>query len=52
MRRGTYRQKCHDSDCKLFQGIDRSLPINVTPWLMIFDHEWDSQSPRSMKDTL
>ena len=40
MRQGTYRQKCHDDDCKNFQGEPRSLPSNVTPWLMLFNDEW------------
>ena len=43
MRRGTYRQKCHDSDCRTFQGIERTLPKNVTPWLMILDDQWDDE---------
>ncbi len=41
MRKGTYRQKCHDTDCKTFQGIERILPKNITPWLMILDEEWE-----------
>jgi hypothetical protein len=52
MRKGTYRQKCHDPDCKSFQGIEQTLPTNVTPWLMVVNQEWDNQSPRSMKETL
>ncbi|CAF0952812.1 unnamed protein product [Rotaria sp. Silwood1] len=44
MRKGTYRQKCHDPDCKTFQGIEQSLPKHVTPWLMILDEEWENQS--------
>jgi hypothetical protein len=52
MRKGTYRQKCHDSDCKSFQGVEQFLPPNVTPWLMVVNQEWDNHSPRSMKETL
>lgn len=46
MRKGTYRQKCHDLDCKDFQGKERTLPKRVTPWLMMLDEEWgdDDQS--------
>ncbi|CAF4086043.1 unnamed protein product, partial [Rotaria sordida] len=44
MRKGTYRQKCHDPDCKTFQGIEQSLPKHVTPWLMILDDEWENQT--------
>jgi hypothetical protein len=40
MRKGTYRQKCHDTDCKTFQGIERLLPKTVTPWLMMLEEEW------------
>lgn len=40
MRKGTYRQKCHDPDCKNFQGTERILPKNVTPWLTIFEQDW------------
>jgi hypothetical protein len=40
MRKGTYRQKCHDTDCKAFQGIERLLPKNVAPWLMMLDEEF------------
>ena len=43
MRRGTYRQKCHDFDCKTFQGTERALPSNVTPWLMILDEAWENE---------
>ncbi|CAF3799974.1 unnamed protein product [Rotaria sordida] len=52
MRKGTYRQKCHDPDCKAFQGIEQTLPINATPWLTVVNQEWDNQSPKSMKETL
>lgn len=52
MRKGTYRQKCLDSDCRSFQGVEQILPASVTPWLMVVNQEWDSQSPRSMKETL
>ncbi|CAF4589524.1 unnamed protein product [Rotaria sp. Silwood1] len=52
MRKGTYRQKCHDPDCKTFQGIEQTLPINATPWLTVVNQEWDNHSPRSMKETL
>ncbi len=52
MRKGTYRQKCHDSDCKSFQGTEQILPTNVTPWLTVVNQEWDNHSPRSMKETL
>lgn len=41
MRRGTYRQKCHDVDCRNFQGEEKILPSNVTPWLFIFDDDWN-----------
>lgn len=49
MRKGTYRQKCHDPDCKSFQGIERALPKNVTPWLMMLDEEWENQNPQSIQ---
>ena len=52
MRKGTYRQKCHDSDCRSFQGVERVLLPNVTPWLIVANQAWDSQSPPSMKETL
>ena len=52
MRKGTYRQKCHDVDCRSFEGVERALPPNVTPWLMVVNQEWDHQSPPSMKETL
>ena len=45
MRKGTYRQKCHDTDCKTFQGMERSLPKHVTPWLTILDEDWENQEP-------
>lgn len=45
MRKGTYRQKCHDSDCKTFQGIERGLPKNVTPWLLMLDEDWENINP-------
>ncbi len=46
MRKGTYRQKCHDTDCKTFQGIERLLPKNVTPWLMMLEEEWENHDPQ------
>ncbi|CAF3681348.1 unnamed protein product [Adineta steineri] len=49
MRKGTYRQKCHDTDCKTFQGIERKLPLNVTPWLIMLDEEWENEQPCSME---
>lgn len=49
MRKGTYRQKCHDDDCRTFPGNEKPLPPNVTPWLMVVNQEW---SPPSMKETL
>ena len=55
MRQGTYRQKCHDSDCKSFDGIDRPLPTDVTPWLTMIYQEWEYESNRtvrSMQETL
>jgi len=52
MRKGTYRQKCHDSDCRSFQGVEQILPTNVTPWLMVVNQDWDNHSPRSMRETL
>jgi hypothetical protein len=50
MRKGTYRQKCHDIDCKTFQGIERALPKNVTPWLTILDEEWENHDPQFMEE--
>lgn len=44
MRKGTYRQKCHDPDCKTFQGVQQVLPKHVTPWLIMLDDEWESQN--------
>ncbi|CAF3887233.1 unnamed protein product [Rotaria magnacalcarata] len=52
MRKGTYRQKCHDSDCQNFQGVEKPLPANTTPWLTVVNQDWDNISPRSMKETL
>lgn len=52
MRKGTYRQKCHDADCKSFQGAEQQLPANTTPWLTVVNQDWDSQSPKTMKETL
>ena len=52
MRKGIYRQKCHDSDCQSFQGVEQALPPNVTPWLTVVNQEWDNHSPPSMKETL
>ena len=52
MRKGTYRQKCHDADCTSFEGIEKALPTNVTPWLTVVNQDWDNPSPPSMKETL
>ncbi|CAF0928535.1 unnamed protein product [Adineta ricciae] len=52
MRKGTYRQKCHDADCASFEGIEKALPTNVTPWLTVVNQDWDNPSPPSMKETL
>jgi hypothetical protein len=56
MRQGTYRQKCHDIDCRLFEGVERTLPSSVTPWLTIFNDNWDDHHQRStltlMQETL
>ncbi|CAM4870747.1 unnamed protein product [Rotaria socialis] len=50
MRKGTYRQKCHDSDCQNFQGIEKPLPANTTPWLTVVNQDWDNISPRNFKN--
>ena len=53
MRKGTYRQKCHDPDCKTYQSKEHLLPANVTPWLAMLDDEWDQPNARSaMQETL
>jgi hypothetical protein len=52
MRKGTYRQKCHDTDCKTFQGIERLLPKHVTPWLMMLDEEWENLDSQSIRKTI
>ncbi|CAM4775561.1 unnamed protein product [Rotaria magnacalcarata] len=51
MRKGTYRQKCHDTDCKTFQGVEQTLPQHVTPWLMLLDDDWENQNPQSIQKT-
>lgn len=56
MRRGTYRQKCYDPDCKDFEGVEQVLPNSATPWLTIINEEWDESeknpSVHSMQETL